>query len=86
MEEGPALIWGSLAVGMLAGSWARRVAAIARAALTITLCILNLPRAAERLDRTIRRPQNVNASDMCAAVNLTMQTESDRTGLLAALT
>lgn len=41
-------MWGSLAVGLLAGSWAQRAAALALAALTIALFILNLRRTAER--------------------------------------
>jgi len=41
-------MWGSLVFVLLARSWARRVAGIALVALTITLFLINLRRAAER--------------------------------------
>ncbi len=48
-------MWGSLVVGLLARPWARRVAAIALALLTITLFIINLRRTAERAGRAAER-------------------------------
>ncbi|WP_296643845.1 hypothetical protein [Roseinatronobacter sp.] len=48
-------MWGNLVVGLLARPWARRVAAIALAALTITLFILNLRRTGERAGRAAER-------------------------------
>ena len=41
-------MWPSLIAGLLARPWARRVAALALALLTIALFILNLRRTAER--------------------------------------
>ncbi|MGY6696034.1 MAG: hypothetical protein ACXIUW_08415 [Roseinatronobacter sp.] len=55
MEEGPALMWASLTVGLMGRPWARRVAALALALLTITLFILNLRRTAERAGRAAER-------------------------------
>ncbi|MBE0454119.1 MAG: hypothetical protein IBX58_10600 [Roseovarius sp.] len=48
-------MWTSLLVGILVRPWARRVAAIALAALTITLFLLNLRRTGERAGRTAER-------------------------------
>ena len=48
-------MWASLAVGLLARPWARRVAGLALVALTIILFILNLRRTAERAGRAAER-------------------------------
>jgi hypothetical protein len=48
-------MWGTLLAGILARPWARRVAAIALVALTITLFILNLRRQGERVGRAAER-------------------------------
>ena len=48
-------MWASLVVRLLARPWARRVAAIALALLTITLFIINLRRTAERAGRAAER-------------------------------
>ncbi|MCC5960737.1 MAG: hypothetical protein JJU08_15500 [Rhodobacteraceae bacterium] len=48
-------MWGSLVVGILARPWMRRVAALALAALTITLFVLNLRRSGERAGRAAER-------------------------------
>ena len=48
-------MWASIAVGLMARPWARRVAALALALLTITLFILNLRRTAERAARAAER-------------------------------
>ena len=79
-------MWASLVAGLLARPWARRMTAIFLLALTIALFILNLRRTAKSPERTFCRAQITHASDRCAAVNLTMQTESDRTGLFVSLT
>jgi len=52
-------MWGSLVVGLLARPRARRVAALALVALTITLFILNLRRTAERAGRAAERLENL---------------------------
>jgi hypothetical protein len=44
-------MWASFLVGILARPWARRVAAIALVALTITLFLINLRRLGERAGR-----------------------------------
>ena len=49
----------SLAVGLLARPWARRVAAYALVALTITLFMINLRRTAERAGRAAERLETV---------------------------
>ena len=49
------MMWVSVAIGILAGPWARRVVAISLAALTVTLFILNLRRTAERAGRAAER-------------------------------
>ena len=48
-------MWASLAAGLLARPWARRTAAIALVALTISLVLLNLRRTAERAGRAAER-------------------------------
>ena len=48
-------MWARLAVGLMARPWARRVAALALIALTITLFIINLRRTAERAGRAAER-------------------------------
>lgn len=48
-------MWASQVVGLLARPWARRVAALTLALLTITLFILNLRRTAERAGRAAER-------------------------------
>ncbi|MGY6634933.1 MAG: hypothetical protein ACXIU8_14500 [Alkalilacustris sp.] len=48
-------MWASVVGGLLARPWARRVAALALAALTITLFILNLRRQGERAGRAAER-------------------------------
>ncbi|PZX37003.1 hypothetical protein LY56_03298 [Roseinatronobacter thiooxidans] len=48
-------MWASLAVGLMARPWARRVAATALVALTITLFIVNLRRQGERAGRAAER-------------------------------
>ena len=48
-------MWASLAVGLLARPWARRVTVLALVALAITLFILNLRRTAERAGRAAER-------------------------------
>ena len=56
-------MWGSLVVGLLARPWARRVAAIALALLTITLFIINLRRTAERAGRAAERLETLERTD-----------------------
>ncbi len=56
-------MWASLAVGLLARPWARRVAAIALVALTIALLILNLRRQAERAGRAAERLETLERTD-----------------------
>ncbi len=48
-------MWASLSIGLLARPWARQVVALALAALTITLFIVNLRRTAERAGRAAER-------------------------------
>lgn len=48
-------MWATLLAGLFARPWARRVVALALAALTITLFILNLRRTAERVGRASER-------------------------------
>ena len=48
-------MWASLIAGLLARPWARRVAALALALLTIALFMLNLRRQGERAGRTAER-------------------------------
>ncbi len=49
------MMWGSFLAGILSRPWARRVAMIALAALTITLFLLNLRRMGERAGRAAER-------------------------------
>jgi len=55
-------MWGRLVFRLLARPWARRVAAFALVALTITLFILNLRRTAERAGRAAERFDNLERS------------------------
>ncbi|WP_092892556.1 hypothetical protein [Roseicitreum antarcticum] len=48
-------MWGTLLAGLMARPWARRLAAFALAALTITLFFLNLRRLGERAGRAAER-------------------------------
>jgi type II secretory pathway component PulJ len=48
-------MWASLATGVLARPWARRVAGFALVALTIALFLLNLRRQGERAGRAAER-------------------------------
>jgi len=57
-------MWSRLVFGLLARPWARRAAALALVALTITLFILNLRPTAERAGRAAERidhPERTNA-------------------------
>ncbi|MCC6006717.1 MAG: hypothetical protein JJU40_03470 [Rhodobacteraceae bacterium] len=56
-------MWVNLAVGLLARPWARRVAAIALAALTIALFLINLRRTAERAGRAAERLETLERND-----------------------
>jgi len=56
-------MWASLLAGILARPWARLVAAIALAALTVTLFILNLRRTAERAGRAAERLDQLERTD-----------------------
>ena len=56
-------MWASLAVGLLARPWARRVAAIALALLTIFLFILNIRRTGERAGRAAERLETLERND-----------------------
>ena len=56
-------MWGSLVAGLLARPWARRVAATALVALTISLFILNLRRQGERSGRAAERLDNLERND-----------------------
>ena len=53
----------SLVVGLLSRPWARRVAALALAVLTITLFILNLRRTAERAGRAAERLETLERTN-----------------------
>jgi hypothetical protein len=48
-------MWGSLLAKVMACPWARRVAALALVALTVTLFIINLRRQGERAGRAAER-------------------------------
>ncbi|MBN8291862.1 hypothetical protein JI664_07805 [Rhodobacter sp. NTK016B] len=48
-------MWGGLLAGILSRPWTRRMAAIALAALTIILFLLNLRRVGERTGRAAER-------------------------------
>lgn len=56
-------MWASLAVGLLARPWARRMAAYALVALTIALFIVNLRRTAERAGRVAERFGQLERTD-----------------------
>ena len=56
-------MWASLAVGLLARPWARRMAAYALVALTIALFIVNLRRTAERAGRVAERFEHLERTD-----------------------
>lgn len=56
-------MWASLLAGLLARPWARRVAALALVALTITLFILNLRRTAERAGRAAERLETLERNN-----------------------
>ncbi|HBG99557.1 MAG: hypothetical protein JKP98_13170 [Rhodobacteraceae bacterium] len=56
-------MWASLLSGLLARPWARRAAALALVALTITLFILNLRRTAERAGRAAERLENLERNN-----------------------
>jgi hypothetical protein len=56
-------MWGSLVVGLLARPWARQLAGLMLAALTITLFILNLRRTAERAGRATERLDQLERHD-----------------------
>ena len=56
-------MWGTFAVGLLARPWARQVVALALAALTITLFILNFRRTAERAGRAAERLDQLERHD-----------------------
>lgn len=56
-------MWASLAVGLLARPWARRVTVLALVALAITLFILNLRRQAERAGRAAERLETLERND-----------------------
>lgn len=55
MEEGVAVMGGSLIVGLMARPWGWRVAGFALAALTVALFIVNLRRLGERAGRAAER-------------------------------
>jgi hypothetical protein len=57
-------MWGRLLAGILARPWARRAAAYALAALTITLFILNIRRTAERTGRAAERLDNLERTNV----------------------
>ena len=56
-------MWPSLIAGLLARPWARRVAAITLALLTITLFIVNLRRSAERAGRAAERLETLERNN-----------------------
>ena len=56
-------MWGSLLIGALARPWVRQVVALALAALTITLFILNLRSTAERAGRAAERLDQLERHD-----------------------
>ena len=57
------MMWASLAVGLVARPWARRMAAYALVALTIALFVLNLRRTAERAGRVAERQKTLERND-----------------------
>ena len=56
-------MWASLAVGLMARPWARRVAGAALAALTIALFVINLRRSGERAGRASERLEMLERSN-----------------------
>ena len=56
-------MWASPLAGILARPWARRVAAIALAALAITLFLINLRRSGERAGRAAERLDRLEQTD-----------------------
>ncbi|MEI4233218.1 MULTISPECIES: hypothetical protein [Roseovarius] len=56
-------MWGKLLAGILARPWARRLAALALAALTIVLFLLNLRRSGERAGRAAERLDMLERND-----------------------
>ena len=56
-------MWASLVVGLIARPWARRVAALALALLTIALFIVNLRRTAERTGRAAERLETLERTN-----------------------
>ena len=56
-------MWASLAVGLLARPWARRMAAYALVALTIALFVINLRRTAERAGRVAERLETLERTN-----------------------
>jgi len=52
-------MWASLAIGILARPWARRLAALALVALTIALFLLNLRRQGECAGRAAERLEHL---------------------------
>ena len=56
-------MWSSLAAGLLARPWARRLAGLALVALTITPFILNLRRQGERAGRAAERLETLERND-----------------------
>ena len=56
-------MWASLAVGLLARPWARRMAALALAQLTIALFLINLRRSGERAGRAAERLETLGRTN-----------------------
>ena len=56
-------MWGSLFTGILTRRWARRAAALALVALTITLFLINLRRTAECAGRAAERLEQLERND-----------------------
>ena len=56
-------MWASLAVGLLARPWARRMAALALALLTIALFLINLRRSGERAGRAAERRETLGRTN-----------------------
>jgi shikimate 5-dehydrogenase len=56
-------MWSGLVVGLLIRPWARRAAAYALVALTVTLFIVNLRRTAERAGRAAERFEQLERND-----------------------
>ncbi|WP_372922208.1 hypothetical protein [Roseovarius sp.] len=56
-------MWGSLLAGILARPWARRLAGLGLAALTIAFFLLNLRRTGERAGRAAEWLENLERND-----------------------